>query len=299
MNRVRKKVSHEYAVAKGYSGNGVGIAIFDTGIYMHTDLCDQIVAMKDLVNNKEEIYDDNGHGTHVAGIIAGNGKKSCGLYSGIAPKASIIAYKILDEKGNGNMERAIKGIYDCIEKKNRYGIRIINFSMGMGKNVEKENKNRLLEALERAWDSGITVVCAAGNSGPKAGSITPPGNLRKIITVGAMDDEERSSSGTTLQGGYSGRGPTMSCIVKPEVVAPGTDVMSCNNKNYPDYVIKSGTSMSTPVVSGAVALLIEKYPDITPKDIKLRLYYTCDNLYMDKNYQGWGCLNIRRFLTGI
>lgn len=298
MNRVKKIVHYEYAIKMKYTGKDVGIAIFDTGVYEHVDLKNQIIGMKDLVNHRNHIYDDNGHGTHVAGIIAGSGKKSGGLYAGIAPKASIYAYKILDENGNGSLERAIEGVYDCINHRDSLGIRILNFSMGMGKNVEPHNKTKLLNALEKAWDYGIVVVCAAGNEGPKESSITPPGNLRKIITVGAMDDEEITTSGN-LKGGYSSRGPTNSCILKPEVVAPGTEVMSCNHMNYPDYTVKSGTSMSTPVVSGAVALLIEKYPHIQPKDVKLRLYETCDDLGESRSHQGWGCLNIRRFLTGI
>lgn len=297
MQRVRNRIDWEYARDRGYTGQGVGIAVFDTGIFPHPDFSIRIKSMKDYVRDKDGFYDDNGHGTHVSGIIAGNGSASDGLYCGIAPKGELFIYKILNENGNGNIKRAIEAIEDCIVQSKSSNIRILNFSMGMGKTVSIEEKIALLSALEKAWDHGIVVVCAAGNEGPGEGSITPPGNLRKIITVGAMDDESSQITGN-LKRGYSSRGPTSSCIMKPEIVAPGTNVKSCNHKEKPPYTIKSGTSMSTPVVSGAVALLLEKYPLLTPAQVKLRLYHTCEDLKLDRNYQGWGCVNIRTLLTG-
>ena len=297
MHRVRNRIDWDYARIRGYTGQGVGIAVFDTGIFPHPDFGTRIRGMKDYVHDRDGFYDDNGHGTHVSGIIAGDGRMSDGTYAGIAPKGELYIYKILNENGNGNLKRAIDAIEDCIMQCRKNHIRIINFSMGMGKTVSVEEKIALLSALEKAWDHGIVVVCAAGNEGPEEGSITPPGNLRKIITVGAMDDESSQITGN-LKKGYSSRGPTTSCIMKPEIVAPGTNVKSCNNKEKPPYTIKSGTSMSTPVVSGAVALLLEKYPLLTPAQVKLRLYHTCEDLNLDKNYQGWGCLNIRALLTG-
>ena len=297
MQRVRNRIDWDYARIRGYTGQGVGIAVFDTGIFPHPDFGNRIRGMRDYVHDREGCYDDNGHGTHVCGIIAGDGRLSEGCYMGIAPRGELFIYKILNENGNGNLKRAIDAIEDCIKQSKRNNIRVINFSMGMGKNVSTEEKIALLSALEKAWDNGIVVVCAAGNEGPEEGSITPPGNLRKIITVGAMDDESTLIMGN-LKKGYSSRGPTTSCIMKPEIVAPGTNVKSCNNKEKPPYTIKSGTSMSTPVVSGAVALLLEKYPLLSPAQVKLRLYHTCEDLKLDKNYQGWGCLNIRALLTG-
>ncbi|SFP92333.1 serine protease AprX [Lachnospiraceae bacterium XBB1006] len=297
MNRVRKHIEWDFSKKKGYTGKGIGIAVFDTGIFPHQDIQKRILGMKDFVNGENTFYDDNGHGTHVAGIIAGNGKMSDGKYAGIACDAELFAYKILNQSGNGNLNRAILALEDCIENAKSYNLRILNFSMGMGKNVEREAKLTLLNCLEKAWDSGMVVVCAAGNEGPLPGTITPPGNLRKIITVGAVDDE----SGTIplyLPKGYSGRGPTQSYVVKPEVVAPGTNIMSLNNGHKPPYVLKSGTSMSTPVVSGAISLLLEKYPYMTPAQVKLRLYQTCVSAGLAKNHEGWGMINIRNLLTG-
>jgi len=297
MNRVRNLLDWDFVRQKGYTGDGVGVAVFDTGIFPHPDLKHRIIGMKDFVEDSYGIYDDNGHGTHVAGILAGDGSSSEGKYTGIAPGAWLYAYKILNEGGNGNLNRAVQALEDCISRAKAYNLRILNFSMGMGKNVNSEEKKRLLNCLEMAWDAGIVVVCAAGNEGPLPMSITPPGNLRKIITVGAMDDESSNVPGN-LNRGYSGRGPTGSYIMKPEVVAPGTNITSCNAKRKPLYTIKSGTSMSTPVVSGAIALLLEKYPNLTPAQVKLRLYHTCVSMGLKKNHEGWGMLNLKNLLTG-
>ncbi len=285
-----------YAKEKGYTGKDIGIAVFDTGIFPHEDFDDRIMGMIDLVNNKDIIYDDNGHGTHVSGIIAGSGRLSGKVHMGVAPKAKIYAIKILDQNGVGTILRAKNGVEHILSVKDKYKIRIINFSMGIGKKIPYSEKGILLNALEKAWDAGIIVVCAAGNNGPTPGSITSPGNLRKIITVGASDDllvDDNSG----LKKDYSGRGPTPSCIVKPEIIAPGTNIISCANA-FGKYVKKSGTSMSTPFVSGCIAVLLEKYPMLTPAQVKYRLYETAINTGMDKNKQGWGKINLEMLLKG-
>ena len=286
----------KYAKEKGYTGKDIGIAVFDTGIYPHEDFGNRIMGMIDFVNMKDGVYDDNGHGTHVSGIIAGSGKGCDGIHQGVAPKAKIYAIKILDQNGVGSIIRAQKGVEHVLAVKEKYKIRIINFSMGIGKKIPQAEKGILLNALERAWDAGIIVVCAAGNNGPAPGSVTSPGNLRKIITVGASDDlmvEENSG----LKKDYSGRGPTASCIVKPEIIAPGTNIMSCANASG-KYAKKSGTSMSTPFVSGCIAVLLEKYPMLTPAQVKYRLFETAIDAGMDKNKQGWGMINMEMLLRG-
>lgn len=293
---MREDYGLAYAKERGYTGKNVGIAVFDTGIFPHEDFDDRVIGMMDLVNNKEVIYDDNGHGTHVSGIIGGSGKASKGTHRGVAPGALIYAVKILDNNGVGSISRAKKGIEHVLSVKHKYNIRLINFSMGMGKKIPQTEKSILLNALEKAWDEGIIVVCAAGNNGPGAGSVTPPGNLRKIITVGASDDTLVEDN-TGLKKDYSGRGPTESCIVKPEIIAPGTNIVSCSNVAGA-YVKKSGTSMSTPFVTGGIALLLEKYPGMSPAQVKYRLYETAMDMGMDKNKQGWGCIHLERLLRG-
>ncbi len=285
-----------YAREKGYSGKNIGIAVFDTGIFPHEDFDNRLLGIKDFVNNKDVMYDDNGHGTHVSGIIGGNGIASGGQYQGVAPEAMLYAVKILDHNGVGSILRAKKGVEHILDVRDKYKIRIINFSMGMGKKIPQSDKSSLLNVLEKAWDSGIIVVCAAGNNGPGEGSVTPPGNLRKIITVGASDDDMvEENSG--LKKNYSGRGPTASCIVKPEIVAPGTNIISCNNIAGM-YAKKSGTSMSTPFVTGCIAVLLEKYPNMSPAQVKYRLYETAIDLGLDKNKQGWGLINLEMLLRG-
>ena len=146
-----------------------------------------------------------------------------------------------------------------------------------------------VKAVEQAWDQGFVVVTAAGNMGPAYGSVTAPGSSKKVITVGASDMLDRISS-------VSGAGPTAECVCKPDLVAPGADVISCANKRN-SYAIKSGTSMSTPKVSGAIALLLQKDPLLTNVEVKMLLRESCIDLGYPRNRQGWGKLDIRKLLT--
>lgn len=242
---------------KGYTGEGIGVAVFDTGIYPHRDFDHRITGFLDLINGRIAPYDDNGHGTHVAGIIGGTQM--------VAPGCNLIAVKMLDQKGAGNTRKVIQGIEWLVHNKEKYGIRLLNFSMGMGQQAGNEDKKRIIDAVSYAWDQGIIVVCAAGNNGPGRNSVSVPGSCRKIITVGSYDDEKISAG---MKADYSGRGPTDSCIRKPEIVAPGSNIRSCSNKMN-EYSVKSGTSMATPFVTGAIAVLLEKYPSLTPAQVKL------------------------------
>ena len=146
----------------------------------------------------------------------------------------------------------------------------------------------LVEAVEQAWDAGIVVVVAAGNMGPMPQSITAPGNSRKVITVGSSDDSAPV---------YSGRGPTKNCVCKPDIVAPGSGIVSCSSQwqGGPKYCKKSGTSMATPMVSGAAALLLSKEPWLTNVEVKMRLRESAVDLGLPHSRQGWGLLDVRRF----
>ena len=153
----------------------------------------------------------------------------------------------------------------------------------------------LVKGVDEAWDAGLVVAVAAGNNGPGRMSVTTPGISRKVITVGCSDDNTEVVVGGNRMVDYSGRGPTAACVCKPDVVAPGCSVVSCSNR--PDrYAIKSGTSMSTPIVSGAIALLLEKYPQMTNKDVKLKIMETSRDIGLPKNQQGWGLLDVERLL---
>ena len=151
-----------------------------------------------------------------------------------------------------------------------------------------------MRCMEEAWDAGIVVVVAAGNMGPAAGTITVPGNSPKVITVGAYDD-------CGFPGGcYSGRGPTPDCVCKPEITAPGSGIRSCSSLYHLSgqrYCAKSGTSMAAPVVSGAIALLLEKEPDLSNVEVKMRLKGCARDMRLAKSRQGWGLIDIHSLLT--
>lgn len=280
MKRTIRALRAEKAWEKGWTGKGIRVAVLDTGVTRHPDLQNRLVAFRDFVNGTSRIYDDYGHGTHVSGILCGEGivQKE---YRGIAPEAELISLKVLDKNGNGHREQVIRGIQWVIHHSQQYQIRIMNISVGSVREGNQQDE-KLIASVEQAWDQGIVVVCAAGNLGPDRYTITAPGNSRKVITVGMS--EEHSNW-------YSGRGPTSACICKPDLVAPGSQIWSCNaffagSRKY--YCQKSGTSMATPVVSGAVALLLEKEPWLSNVEVKMRLKEAAHDLGMEKNRQGWG-----------
>lgn len=298
MDRVRKIVHAQAAYEKGFYGQKITTVVLDTGIYPHFDLQEQILFFKDFVNKKKKPYDDCSHGTHVSGIICGNGKASRGRFMGIAPKSKVIHLKVLDKRGNGNITDVIQGIEWCLKNKENYQIRIMNISVGAL--VRKENKKEklLIEWVEKAWDAGIVVVVAAGNMGPSDSSITVPGNSKKVITVGACDDYETILHKNKIASNYSGRGPTEECVCKPDISAPGTNVISCAAMRGKDhfYGRKSGTSMATPVVSGCIALMLSKYPDMTNVEVKMRLRESATDVGLPRKQQGWGRIDVEKMI---
>lgn len=299
MDRVRKMIHAEAAYEEGFYGQGITTVVLDTGIFPHIDLQEQILDFRDFLYRKKKPYDDCSHGTHVSGIICGNGKRSGGRFMGIAPKSRLINLKVLDKRGNGNMIDVIQGIEWCLRKKEEYKIRIMNISVGALAEQGDEKERLLVEWVEKAWDAGIVVVVAAGNMGPTRGSVTVPGNSRKVITVGACDDNETILYRNKISSHYSGRGPTMECVCKPDVSAPGTNVISCTipGKREHFYGRKSGTSMATPVVSGCIALLLSKYPDMTNVEVKMRLRESVVDMGLPREQQGWGRIDVARMMN--
>lgn len=299
MNYVKQAVHADNVYKYGLSGKNVTVAIMDTGIAMHRDFDNRILVFRDFCEGRRECYDDNGHGTHVAGIIAGSGGNSVTdgrpVYGGIAPQAGIVMLKVLDRAGNGKTEQVLAGIRWLREHRDAYQIRLLNISVGMLPNAGAQEQRALLAAVDGLWDAGIAVVAAAGNNGPRENTVTIPGISRKIITVGSADDGGNVTGG--LGRGYSGAGPTECCILKPEILAPGTNIMSCS-RDKTGYVKKSGTSMAAPVVTGALALVLEKYPYLTPAELKLRLY---ERAYPRGEHIGkkcWGVLHVDYLLRG-
>jgi serine protease AprX len=318
----------------GPDGAGVTVAIIDSGIATNTDLAaSRIVGWKDFVNGQETPYDDAGHGTFVAGLIAGDGTASLPLenggtasvqFRGVAPAANVVGIKVLDEVGQGRASALIAGIAWAIAHKDEYSIRVMNISIG-GNPVCTITKDPVAMAVEAAWRSGIAVVCAAGNEGDfGAGSVLSPGNDPFVITVGATDSKETSSTVDDTVATYSSFGPTLfDEVAKPDIVAPGNRLVSLRNvgsfidTNFSantipltsyetsasvgaesNYVMLSGTSTSSPVVAGAAALMIGEDPTLTPDDVKVRLMGTADPVAgATANQQGAGFIDVDEALT--
>ena len=312
------------------TGVGVGVAVLDSGIRSCQDLEDPIThenrirEQQDFVPNSGYNPDDLcGHGTHVAGIIAGNGAASTGsqythTFYGIARRANLINARVLDNNGQGSVSSVLTGLQWVIANKSAYNIRVINMSLGhpIG---ESYTTDPLCQAVEAAWKAGIVVVCAAGNDGRASanstnsaanegwgtayGSIQSPANDPYVITVGATKSMD-GVRGDDRIATYSSRGPSrLDLILKPDLIAPGNRVVSLYsygsslyvwntangdglpiasyekvsyNMASPTYFVLSGTSMACPVVSGAVALLLEANPNLTPDQIKARLMTSAD-----------------------
>ena len=309
MQRIASLIESKYAYDRCIYGQNINVAVVDSGIKAHVDFQkeyisklnrriygkNRLVAAYDAVNGKHMFYDDNGHGTHVAGIVGGYGN----YFMGVAPACGLISVKVLDKYGNGRIEDVIRGIEWILTNKKKYDIRIVNISVGSGTERKYSEDSVLVESVDRLWDAGIIVLAAAGNNGPEPESIGAPGISRKIITVGASDDSiiYYGRYKKSIRD-YSGRGPTKNCIMKPDIVAPGANVKSCSNVGYTKYTMKSGTSMSTPVVSGAIALLLSKEPGMNNRDVKLRLKNTAIDLGLPHEKQGWGLINVRTLIEG-
>ena len=208
---------------------------------------------------------------------------------------------MLDQKGEGKIRHLIEGIRAILKNREKWEIRIVNISIGTLPHRGDEEEAELLRWVDRMWDEGLVVVTAAGNFGPRSGTVTIPGVSKKVITVGASDDGEQKDRFGKVGTNYSGRGPTFECVCKPDLVAPGSYIRSCNGfgqkKNQKMYSVKSGTSMSAPIVSGAAALLLSKYPDMKNVEVKLRLLMSTDDMGKDANIQGRGLIqSCKKFL---
>ena len=212
-------------------GNGICAAILDTGISAHPDFSGRILDFQDFTSSTPSVslHDDSGHGTHVAGILAGSGQVSSGLYAGIAPDTDLLICKVLDHEGNGNIQTVLKGIDWILKIKDSYPLHLVNISVGGRPTLPPGQKKLLLDAVEHLWDLGLTVVVSSGNYGPRPGTVAVPGTSPKVITVGVPDTLPLFRTGHSSSN-YSGRGPTDHCIKKPDVFAPGTGIISCNSR---------------------------------------------------------------------
>lgn len=305
----------------GFDGTGVGIAIIDSGVAnWHDDLgSGRVTRFVDFVNFQPAAYDDYGHGTHVAGIIAGNGHDSEGRRRGIAPGATLLVEKVLDASGQGYISNVIAAIDYAIANREALGIRVINLSVAAGV-YESYTTDPLTLAAKRAVEAGIVVVSAAGNlgraasGGVQAGGVGAPGNAPWVITVGASSHHGTTDRSDDTVAPFSSRGPTaIDYQAKPDLVAPGVGIESIaeagstlwNSKPLmrlwgtvptatEPYLSLSGTSMAAPVVSATIALMLQANPTLTPNLVKAVLQFTAEShARYDTLAQGAGFLNAR------
>ena len=324
----------------GIDGSGVGVAVLDSGIDpSHVDLRDETKGIRRVVfswdfTGRGSLDDPYGHGTHIAGIIAGDGSASYTAgrdYTGMAPGASLINFKVLDERGHGYISSVVAAIDQAISLRNVYNIKVINLSLAAPP-IDSYVNDPMCRAVERAARAGIVVVAAAGNFGQDSngnrvyGGITSPGISPSAITVGATLTRGTDIRSDDIVAPYSSRGPTLSHttdpvsgqvvyddLAKPDLVAPGTRIVSLerssnylvasypvlhvdtgnNVNNKSRYMVLTGTSMATGVVSGAVALMAQANPGLTPNQVKAILMYSAQIMDgPDLFEQGAGMLNV-------
>ena len=317
----------------GLDGAGIGVAVIDSGIASwHDDLTyngsnaavktsggQRVAAFVDFVNGGLLPYDDNGHGTHVSGIIAGNGFDSGGARAGMAPAAHLVSLKVLNAQGHGVISDVIAALEYAVTNRAAHNIRVVNLSVGAAV-TSSYNVDPLALAAKRAVESGLVIVTAAGNLGrnssgqPQYGGITAPGNAPWVLTVGASSHQGTVNRLDDVVAPYSSQGPTaVDYAAKPDILAPGTGIVSLaapgstfyvNKADYlvagsvatasKPYLALTGTSMAAPVVSGAIALMFQANPGLTPNLVKAMLQYTAQlKAEYDPLAQGGGFLNAK------
>lgn len=293
MDRTRK-IMHIDNVHQNLCGEGVTIAIIDTGICEHLDFCsfeNRIVAFKDFVSGKEYPYDDNGHGTFVAGVMCGNGFLSGKKYQGVAPNSKIVMCKALDKNGETGATTILEAMQWIYDNRKTYDIKVVCMSFG---SQPLQSGDPLMLGAEALWNAGIVVVAAAGNSGPNYGTVKSPGISPKIITVGALDDCRNVDADINQQhfkmADFSSRGPAFN-FYKPDCVACGVDIVSSSNSKQDFYSKMSGTSVATPIVAGSCALLLSKNANLSPIQVKSRVLKSCKKIVNDRNAEGFGLLD--------
>jgi serine protease AprX len=274
----------------GTTGRGVTVAVLDSGVAPDPDLTQPVSRLLAAVSfagaRDPQRPDAGGHGTHVAGIVAGAGTRSAGEYVGVAPGANVVDVRVLNRDGSGRVSSVVRGIEWVLAHRAQYNIRIINLSLGASSSVAYR-QDPLAAAVEIAWKRGVVVVAAAGNRGPAGGTVDTPGIDPFVVTVGATDDHDTPRTGDDALAWFSSWGAAAGLAPKPELVAPGRRIVSLRvpgstlDALYPDRVVTartgatyfrlSGTSMAAPIVSGAAALLLERQPSLRPDQVKALL----------------------------
>jgi serine protease AprX len=287
----------------GYTGGHVGVAVIDTGINATGDLAGKVVHSEDFSGEGDGV-DRFGHGTFIAGLIAGSGAASSGGVKGVAPDADLISLKIAGRDGSADITHVMAALQWAVSFKDVYNIRVVNLSLGTD-SAQDYRVDPLDAAVERAWQAGLVVVVSAGNSGPNAGTINKPADDPFVVTVGAVRDSTTPGLGDDTVASFSGTGPTRANgISKPDVAAPGGSVISTRvpgsyvDNAFPSarvgtsYFKGSGTSFATAITSAAAALVLNRTPALTPDQVKARLTSTASvGPVTDPNRVGAGWLN--------
>ena len=335
-----------------YSGSGVAVAVLDTGVASHGDLAGNVMQYSFLngaypiptvVDGQVVAYNDGprvdefGHGTHVAGIIAGSGNASADDFKGSATNVSILSLQVLDGHGNGSMSNVMAALDWLLQYGHHFDVRVANLSLGKGISESNET-DPLVHAVEALWDQGVVVVAAAGNLGTGGAlTIKSPGNSRKIVTVGSLTDSGTEHLDDDYISSFSSRGPSIGdFVMKPDLVAPGNRIVAAipalaklrddmpdrliddgcvdyeaeNDPNLDEnieatcsnaYLELSGTSMATPLVAGAAALMLDKDPTLNPATVKARLMRSARKISANPIDAGAGVLDIEAALndTGV
>jgi serine protease AprX len=269
---------------QGGSGRGVTVAVLDSGVAADPDLGNRIVASVSFAGARDPNRPDvGGHGTHIAGTIAGNGTRSVGQFVGIAPRANIADVQVLDSNGNGRISSILRGLEWVLAHQGQFNIRVVNMSFGAIPQGSYKT-DPLAAGVEIAAKHGLVVVAAAGNGGPANGTVESPAIDPYVLSVGSTDDQTTLTLADDALAWFSAWGTPTDSTPKPELVGPGRRVVSIRvpgstlDKHLPDHVVTAsngatyfrltGTSMATAVVSGAAALLLERQPNLSPDQVK-------------------------------
>ncbi|WP_183100590.1 S8 family peptidase [Nocardioides pelophilus] len=295
------------AWASGLDGAGVTVAVIDTGISNSGDLAGKVIAGYDFSGEGSHTTDSFGHGTFVAGIVAGSGAASDGAVKGVAPGVNLVSLKIAGADGSSDVIRVISAIQWAVNHADQHNIRVLNLSLGTD-STQSWRIDPLNAAVEGAWHAGMVVTVAAGNAG--AGGITKPGDDPYVITVGSSDDETTVDAADDTVATFSSTGPTSANVAKPDLVAPGAHLVSTRapgsaadtafpaSRVDPLYFRGSGTSFSAPQVAGAAALLLQQRPGLTNDEVKALLTGSAAALpNVPVTAQGAGALDIEALLA--
>ncbi len=291
IDKAKKQIENNVIKPLNLTGKGTTVAVIDTGCSMHLDLVlgkNRIIKFVDFINNKKTAYDDNGHGTFVCGVLGGNGVCSNTKYCGIAPSCNIIALKALNSEGETQVFTILNAMQWVIDNKQKYNIDIVCMSFGSQPLTQNDP---LVVGADVLWDNGIVVVCAAGNDGAN-NTVKSPAVSSKVISVGSCfyNNNQIKIAEFSSSGNYEG-------VIKPEILAPGVNITGLGVLK--NYVTMSGTSVSAPMVAGAVSLMLQKDKNLAPNQVKHILKTACVQKAVDAQGYNIGVLNLANAISLI